>query len=68
VSRRSVRCYQAADGVHVDTQSRCFCGDEAYFALQTRVECRVAEAELVLVWLRWRAHEGEVGLGLPMSL
>ena len=42
-------------------------------ALQTRVKCRAAEAELVLVRLRWRTHEfhvheGEVSLGLPMSL
>jgi hypothetical protein len=52
----------------VDTQSGCFCSDEAYFALQTRVECRAAEAELVLVRLRWRTHESEVGISLPMSL
>ena len=38
------------------------------FALQTGVECRAAEAELVLVRLRWRTHEGEVVLSLPMSL
>ena len=68
VSRRSVRGYQAAVCVHVDTQSGCFGGDEADFALQTRVECRAAEAELVLVRLRWRTHEGEVRLGLLVSL
>ena len=34
VSRRSVRGYQAAVCVHVDTQSGCFGGDEADFALQ----------------------------------
>jgi hypothetical protein len=28
-SRRSVRGYHAAVGVHVDTQSACFCGNEA---------------------------------------
>ena len=48
--------YHAAVCVHVDTQSGCFGGDVADFALQTRVECRVAEAELVLVRLRWRNH------------
>jgi len=63
VSRRSVRGYQAAVCVHVDTQSGCFGGDEADFALQTRVECRAAEAELVLVRLRWHTHKGEVSLG-----
>ena len=68
VSRPSVRGYQAAVCVHVDTQSGCFGGDEADCALQTRVECRAAEAELVLVRLRWRTHEDEVSLGLPMSL
>ena len=67
-SGRSVRGYQAAVCVHVDTQSGCFGGDEVDFALQTRVECHAAESELVLVRLRWRTHEGEVGLGLPMSL
>ena len=68
VTRRSVRGYQAAVCAHVDTQSGCFGGDEVDFALQTRVECHAAESELVLVRLRWRTHEGEVGLGLPMSL
>jgi hypothetical protein len=52
VSRRSVRGYQAAVCVHVDTQSGCFGAGEADFALQTSVECRAAGAELVLVWLR----------------
>ena len=33
VSRRSVRGHQAAVCVHVDTQSGCFGGDEADFAL-----------------------------------
>jgi hypothetical protein len=28
----------------------------------------VCKAELVLVRLRWRTHEGEVVLSLPMSL
>ena len=44
---------------------------EAHFALQTGVECRAAEEELILVWLRWRTHEGcegEVVLSLPMGL
>ena len=68
VSRRSVRGFQASVCVHVDTHSGCFDSDEADFALQTRVECRAAEAELVLVRLRWRTHEGEVVLSLPMSL
>jgi hypothetical protein len=41
-----------------------------HFKLE-RVECHAVEAELVLVRLRWRTHEfheGEVSLGLPMSL
>jgi hypothetical protein len=38
------------------------------FALQTEVECRAAEAELVLVRMRWRTHEAEVFFSLPMSL
>jgi hypothetical protein len=58
VSRRSVRGHQAAVCVHVHTQSGCFGGDEADFALRTRAECRAAEAELVLVRLRWRTHKG----------
>ena len=66
--RRSTRGYQATVCVHIVTQSSGFCGDEAYFALQTGVKCRAAEAELVLVRLRWRTHEGEVVLSLPMSL
>ena len=45
-----------------------FGSDEVHFALQTGVECRVAEAELVLVRLRWCTHEGEAVLSLPMSL
>ena len=49
VPRRSTRAYQAAVRVHIDTQSSGFCSDEAHFALQTGVECRAAEAELVLV-------------------
>jgi hypothetical protein len=54
VSRRSVRGDQAAACVHVDTQSGCFGGDAADFALRTRVECRAAEAELVrFVYYRW---------------
>ena len=68
MSRRSVRGYPAAVCVQVDTPSGCFFGDEAYFALQTRGECSAAEAELVLVRLRWLTHEGEVGLGLLMNL
>ena len=67
-SRRSTRGDQAAVCVHIDTQSSGFGSDEAHFALQTGVECRAAEAELVLVRLRWRTHEGEVVLSLPMSL
>ena len=67
-SRRSTRGDQAAVCVHIDTQSSGFCSDEAHFALQTGVECRAAEAELVLVRLRWRTHEGEVVLSLPMGL
>ena len=66
--RRSTRGYQATVCVHIVTQSSGFCGDEAYFALQTGVECRAAEAELVLVRLRWRTHEAEAFLSLPMSL
>ena len=34
VSRRSVRGYQAAVCVHVDSQSGCFVVDEADFALE----------------------------------
>ena len=67
-SRRSTRGDQAAVCVHIDTQSSGFDSDEAHFALQTGVECRAAEEELILVWLRWRTHEGEVVLGLSMSL
>ena len=63
-----MRGYQTAVCVHADTQSSCFGSDEAVFALQTKIECRAAEAELVLVRLRWRTHEGEVVLSLPMSL
>ena len=59
--------YQAAVCVHIDTQSSGFCGDEANFAVQTGVECRAAEHKMCLVGLRWRTHEGEEGLGLPMS-
>ena len=66
--RRSTRGDQAAVCVHIDTQSSGFCGDEAYFALQTGVECCAAEEELILVWLRWHTHEGEVVLSLPMGL
>ena len=66
--RPSTRGYQAAVCVHVDTQSSGFCSDEAHFALQTGVECRAAEAELVLVRLRWRTYEAEVFHSLPMSL
>ena len=57
--------------VHIDMQSSGLHGDEAYFvhfALQNGVECRAAEAELVLVRLRWRTHEADVFLSLPMSL
>ena len=60
VSRSSTRGYQAAVCVHVDTQRVCFGGDQANFAPQTGVKCRAAEAELVLVRLRWRTHEVEV--------
>jgi hypothetical protein len=52
-------------------RAAAFChlyGDEAYFALQNGVECRAAEAELVLVRLRWRTHEVDVFFSLPMSL
>ena len=66
--RRSTRGYQAAVCFHIDTQSSGFGSDEAHFALQTEVECRAAEAELVLGRLRWRNHEGELVLSLPMSL
>jgi hypothetical protein len=58
--RRGTRGNQAAVCVHIDTQSSGFGSDEAYFALQTGVECRAAEEELILVWLSWRTHEGEV--------
>ena len=47
-----MRGYQTAVCVHADTQSSCFGSDEAVFALQTKIECRAAEAELVLVRLR----------------
>ena len=67
-SRRSTRGDQAAVCVHTDTQSSGFGSDEAHFALQTGVECRAAEEELILVWLRWRTHEGEVVLSLSMGL
>ena len=67
-SRRSTRGDQAAVCVHIDTQSSGFGSDEAHFSLQTGVECRAAEEELILVWLRWRIHEGEVVLSLPMGL
>ena len=54
VTGRSVRGYQTAVCVHIVTQCGC---DEAYFALQSGVECRMAEAERVLVRccesLRW---------------
>ena len=67
-SRRSTRGDQAAVCVHIDTQSSGFGSDEAYFALQTGVECRAAENEGSLIWLRWLTHEGEVILSLPMGL
>ena len=51
--------YQAAVCVHVDTQSGCFCGDEAYFALETGVDCHTAEAKMILVRLRSFNHEVE---------
>ena len=54
--------------VHIDTQSGGFGSDEAHFALQTGVECRAAEHKMCLVRLRWRTHEGEVVLSLPMGL
>ena len=66
--RRSTQGDQAAVCVHIDTQSSGFGSDEAHFALQTGVECRTAEEELILVWMRWRTHEGEVVLSLPMGL
>ena len=66
-SRRSTRGDQAAVCVHIDTQSSGFGSDEAHFALQTGVECRAAEYELLLVRLRWRTHEGEEVLSLPLG-
>ena len=66
--RRSTQGDQAAVCVHIDTQSSGFGSDEAHFALQTGVEFRAAEEELILVWLRWRTHEGEVVLSLPRGL
>ena len=57
--RCSTRGDQAAVCVHIDTQSSGFGSDEAHFALQTGVECRAAEAELVLVRLRWRTHDSK---------
>ena len=66
--RRSTRGDQAAVCVDIDTQSCGFGSDEAHFALQTGVKCRAAEEELILVWLRWHTHEGEVVLSLPMGL
>jgi hypothetical protein len=47
VTRCHVFGYLAAICVHIDTQSGCFRGDEALFALQSRVECRAAEVEQV---------------------
>ena len=38
------------------------------FKLEYEIECRAAEYELLLVRLRWRTHEGEVVLSLPMGL
>jgi hypothetical protein len=46
---------------HVDTQIGCCCGDEADFALQTRVEARAVEAELVLAGQGWREGGREGG-------
>ena len=43
------------------TQSGCFRLDEAYFSLQTRVECPAAEAELV-------SSSGCAGVPLKRSL
>jgi hypothetical protein len=52
--------------------SGSFGGDEADFAVQTRVECRAVEAGLVLVTgctgVPMITCEGELGLSLPMSL
>ena len=59
---------EAIRQLSVIIQSDCFGSDEADFVLQTRVECSASEAELVLARLCWRIHEGEVSLGLPMSL
>ena len=53
--RRSTRGDQAAVCVHIDTQSSGFGSDEAHFALQTGVECRAAEYELLLVRPRDRS-------------
>ena len=58
-SRRSTRGDQAAVCVHIDTQSSGFGSDEAHFALQTGVECRAAEYELLLVRLRWRTMKAK---------
>jgi hypothetical protein len=46
VSRRSERGYC----VHINTQRGCFGGDEADFALQTRVECSAAEGNWNWSW------------------
>jgi hypothetical protein len=62
--RRSTRDDQAAVCAHIDTQSSGFGSDEAHFALQTGVECRAAEAELVLVRFGWHTHEDEVAASL----
>jgi hypothetical protein len=43
-------------------------GHEAYFALQSGVECRAAGTERVLVWLRWHTDEVEVVISLPMNV
>ena len=42
--------------------------DRTHFALQSRVECRAAEAERVLVWSRWHTRDAKVVPGLPVSL
>ena len=38
------------------------------FKLEYEIECRAAEHKMCLVGLRWRTHEGEVVLSLPMGL
>jgi hypothetical protein len=59
VSRRSVRGYQAAVCVHVGTLGGCFGGDEAEFALQTRVVSAIAGSIEAVSYGSW--EKAQVG-------